>query len=145
MPSKRKYTVYVVVFKGDPVDFIKYRHTGLWFVPEDGGTQHYFHVTGLTGQFQFESRKGFDPTKSRTFAKKVKVGKIKLSLTSSEIGNLLESVSVNNYDLEFNCQQWVQDALSILLDAGYINEEQYNNGLDGMTDAIAEAADEDFA
>ncbi len=89
MPSKGKYKVYVAVFKGDPVDFSKYRHTGLWFVPEDRATQYYFHVTGFTGMFEFERRKDFDPTTSRTFAKKIKVGKTKLSLSSSELATLL--------------------------------------------------------
>ncbi|KAM3503506.1 hypothetical protein MY11210_008690 [Beauveria gryllotalpidicola] len=145
MPSKQKYKVYVAVFKGDPVDFQKYRHTGLWFVPEGSGTKYYFHVKGFTGSFEFERRENFDPTTSRTFAKKIKLGKTKLYLTSDELAALLENVSVNNNDPEFNCQQWVQYVLWALFDNGYLNEEQYNDGLNGMIDATMEATDENLA
>lgn len=145
MLVKRKYELSVAVFKGDPVDFSKFRHTGLWFVPEDHSTDYYFHVTGLIREFVFERRDDFNPTVTRSFAKNVEVGTTKLALTSDELNTVLESVLVNNSDPEFNCQQWVQFALKMLLNKGYLTEKQYNTGLDGMIDATMEAEDEDSA
>lgn len=75
MPGETNYKIYIAVHKGDPVDFLKFRHAGLWCVPEDGSSHYYFHVKGLTGAFAFERRKNFDPTTSMTFAKKVRVSK----------------------------------------------------------------------
>ncbi|RSL46722.1 hypothetical protein CEP51_015891 [Fusarium floridanum] len=145
MPGETKYKIYVAVHKGDPVDFSKFRHTGLWCVPEDGSSHYYFHVKGLTGAFAFERRKNFDPTTSRTFAKKVRVGKTRHPLTSSELSRQMESVDVLNYDAEFNCQQWVDFALRTLYHAGYLTGEQYDTGLNGMIDATMEAEDEMLA
>lgn len=142
MPSKSKYTIYIVVHKGNPIDFSKYRHTGLWCVPEDGPLYYYFHVTGFTGGFIFERRQDFDPETSKTYAKKITVGKTKHSLTSSELGSLMESVSVANDDPEFSCQHWVDAALTALHYAGYLTAEQCNAGVDKMIDAIMEAEDE---
>ncbi|KAK8147555.1 hypothetical protein G3M48_001373 [Beauveria asiatica] len=145
MATQRKYDVYVAVFKGAPFDFCKYRHTGLWFSPEDNAQVCYVHVVGLTGSFSFETRWGWDPATSRTFAKKVKVATTKRPLTPSELVALSQSVSVKNRDPEFDCQQWVQSALLALFENGYITKEEYNDGLNGMIDATMEAVDEKIA
>ncbi|KAH6971037.1 hypothetical protein BKA56DRAFT_635994 [Ilyonectria sp. MPI-CAGE-AT-0026] len=142
MPNTTKYEIYVTVHKGDPIDFSKYRHTGLWFVPEDGSSHYYYHVKGLTGEFSFEWRKDFDPTTSRTFAKKVRVGTTHHSLTSSELTSQMESVDVLNNDPEFDCQQWVELALKALYHAGHLTAAQYETGLSGMIDATMDAKDE---
>ncbi|KAH8162071.1 hypothetical protein CIB48_g6175 [Xylaria polymorpha] len=142
MPTKTKYKIYIAVHKGDPMDFSKFRHTGIWCVPEDDSPHYYFHVKGFTGEFVFERRKNFDPTASRTFAKKVRVGKTKRSVASSELAAQMESVYVGNDDPEFNCQQWVDFALRTLYHNDYLSEEQYNSGLDGMIEATMEAEDE---
>lgn len=145
MPNKTKFKIHIAIHRGDPVDFSKYRHTGIWCVPEDGSSHYYYHVKGLTGEFVFERRKDFDPTTSRTFAKKVEVGKTKHSLTSSELASQMESVPVANNDAEFNCQQWVDYALRTLYHAGFLTEEQYSAGLNEMLDATMEAEDEHLA
>ncbi|KAM0666491.1 hypothetical protein MY8738_005656 [Beauveria namnaoensis] len=142
MSTKRKYDVYVAVFHGTPVDFCKYRHTGLWYEPEDDGTTFYAHVTGLEGEFRFQERWNYDPEGSRSFAKKVRVGTTKRPLTDSELVALSESVSVDNDNPEFNCQQWVQYALLVLYENGLITEKEYNDGVNGMIDATMEAKDE---
>ncbi|KAL3595618.1 hypothetical protein FPOAC2_09967 [Fusarium poae] len=145
MSGATRYTVYVAVHKGNPIDFSKYRHTGLWFVPEDSSPHYFFHVKGKPSEFLFEMRKNWDPTTSATFAKKVMVGKIQHPLTSSEVEQHMRSVTVGNDDYEFNCQQWVQMALLSLRHQGCLTEEQYDAGVNGMIDATMEAADEDLA
>ncbi|OAA36781.1 hypothetical protein BBO_08060 [Beauveria brongniartii RCEF 3172] len=145
MATKRKYDVYVAVFVGTPLDFCKYRHVGLWYEPEDNDALFYAHVTGVEGEFKIEKRWNYDPAGSRTFAKKVKVGTTKRSLTHSELVALSESVSVDNDNPEFNCQHWVEHGLLVLLEKGLITEKEYNDGLNGMIDATMEAEDEDLA
>jgi hypothetical protein len=145
MPRKSQYRIYIAVHKGDPVDFSKYRHTGLWCVPVDGSSNYYYHVRGSLPDFRFEQLTDFDPTTSKTFTKKVEVGKTKRSLTSDELTEQMVSVDVLNNDAEFNCQQWVDFALRKLCDAGNLTEEQYNSGLNGMIDVMMEAEDEDLA
>ncbi|PMB73315.1 hypothetical protein BM221_000736 [Beauveria bassiana] len=142
MSTKRNYDIYVAVFKGIPMDFCKFRHTGLWFYPDEGTEECYVHVVGLTGEFEFETRLGWDPANTVSFAKKVKVGTTKRSLTTSELVALSQSIPVENRNPEFNCQQWVQRALLALFKNGYITEEEYNNGVNGMIDATMEAEDE---
>ncbi|KAJ4201205.1 hypothetical protein NW767_006857 [Fusarium falciforme] len=145
MRGETRYKIYIAVYKGDPMDFSKFRCTGLWCVPEDVSSHYYFHVKGLTGAFAFERRKNFDPTTSRTFAKKVRVGKTQHPMSSSELVRQMESVDVLNHDAEFNCQQWVDFALGTLYHAGYLSGGQYDTGLNGMTDATMEAEDEMLA
>ncbi|EGX92171.1 hypothetical protein CCM_06332 [Cordyceps militaris CM01] len=145
MSSKRKYSVFVVVFRGEPMDFSKWRHTGLWLVPDDETHSYYFHVCGIPGSFQYEKRTNYDPEFSTKFAGKIPAGDTKLSLSSSELATLLESVAVRNDDPEFNCQQWVQKALLMLFQRGYLDEAQYNAGLDGMIETTMEASDETLA
>ncbi|EKJ76926.1 hypothetical protein FPSE_02924 [Fusarium pseudograminearum CS3096] len=145
MSGATRYTVYVAVHKGDPMDFSKYRHTGLWFVPENSVPHYFYHVRGKPTVFLFEMRKNWDPTRSANFAKKVLAGRISHPLTASELEQHMRSVTVGNDDHEFNCQQWVQMALLLLRQKGLLTQEQYDAGVDGMIDATMEAADEDIA
>ncbi|KAM5347020.1 hypothetical protein ACJ41O_010025 [Fusarium nematophilum] len=154
MPTLKRYTVYVVVYKGDPVDLQIYRHTALWFVPLDddggggggGGSPHYyFEVQGSTGDFKFNTADGVDPTGMAGFAKKVQVADTRHALTPEHLGHLMEGTHVDNHDPEFNCHVWVDRSLNALYQGGYLSKEEYLGGVDGMVDATMEAEDEDYA
>jgi hypothetical protein len=56
---------------------------------------------------------------------------------------ILRTIPVKNWDLEFNCQMWVETALKRLSELRMLSEDAYAKGVDGMVDAIAEAADEE--
>ncbi len=142
MSQPQKYSVYIVVHKGDPVDFQKFRHTALWLVPVDNGSNYYCHVRGSTGDFEYEKRSDYNPTRTRTFAKLINVGETKTSMTSSELTSQVEGTPVNNKDREFNCQTWVDDAVRRMYRAGYLTKEEYEEGTNGMLDATLEAIDE---
>lgn len=141
MSTKRKYHVSVAVQKSTP-DYFKYRHVGLWFQPEDESTHYYFHVHGFQGNYQYEKRKNFDPTSTRSFAKKVIVAKTRHSLTSSDLARLMESVEVANSNPEFNCQMWVSAALKTLAERRFLTSDQSERGESDMVDACMEAEDE---
>lgn len=53
------------------------------------------------------------------------------------------SIPINNRDIEFNCQTWVERALKVLRDSGALTAAEYDQGVNGMVDAIAEAEDEE--
>lgn len=56
---------------------------------------------------------------------------------------LFPSIPISNRDIEFNCQTWVERALKVLRDSGALTPAQYDDGVNEMVDAIAEAEDED--
>lgn len=145
MSDKREYQVYIVVYTGDPIDFSMYRHTGLWFVPHGGGPQLYFNVQGSTAAYTFEAGRDVDPTKIENYARRVDVGRTSPALAADELAAQMRAVPVRNADPEFNCQGWVEDAVRRLCAAGFLTREEYDDGINGMVDVIAEARDEDIA
>lgn len=50
---------------------------------------------------------------------------------------------MRNWDAELNCQTWVEAASSRLRNLRLLSDEACTEGVDGMVDAIAEAADEE--
>jgi len=145
MSQQQKYKVYIAVYKGEPVDFQKYRHTGLWFVPEESGSTLFCHVTGSTGDFTFESRTNYNPTSSETLAKTIEVGATQQKLTAAALLGEMQACPVRNDDMEFNCHGWVEAALKRLSLAGYLTNEEYENGFDKMMDATLEAEQDQYA
>ena len=127
------------------MDFQKYRHTGIWFVPVGSGTHYYFHVRGSTGAYEYDMAEDFDPTKTKKFAKKIKVGITRHSLTSDDIIRRMENIPVRNMDNEFNCHGWVDLAVKDLYKAHYLTRDQYEDGIDAMMDVTLEAEDEALA
>lgn len=145
MSDKITFAVSIAVYISEPLDYQKFRHVGLSFVPTGSERTHYFHVVGASPEFVFEARVGYTPRLSRTFAKEVNIGTTKQPLTTAELQALMQSVPINNHDPEFNCQQWVDLALLRLFKNGILNKQQYQDGSDGMVEATLEAKDDDLA
>ncbi|KAI9811975.1 MAG: hypothetical protein M1832_000640 [Thelocarpon impressellum] len=116
----------IAVFRGEPLDYQKWRHTALHFRFEDGQDAVVIHAVGTQGDFKVEIRAHYKPEESDKFAKAV------------------PSVRPDNTSREYNCHTWVQEALGVLRDAGYISPETYIGAVDGMVGATMEAADDDF-
>ena len=142
MSQRQKHRVYIVVHKGDPLDYQKYRHTAVWVVPADGSAHYYCHVVGKTGDFSYEQRINYNPKGSRTFAKLIDVGETRTLSTTSEFTKFVKGTPVKKDDPEFNCQSWVDDAVSRMYRAGYLTKKEYEEGTDAMLDATMEAGDE---
>lgn len=132
--------VRVVVFKGSPLDYQKYRHTALWF--QIGDESITAHVIGSRGAFEFEVKDNYNPVKSLRFAKYVDVGWLRATMTKAQLVALVSQTPPDNRDSEFNCQTWVGQVLSRLKDQGMISQEEAFTGLDGMVQATLEAEDD---
>ena len=135
--------ISIAVFKGDPVDYQKYRHTALWIRFRDGSPAILAHIVGPPGEFEFQVREHYDPSQSASLAKIVDVGYLQVRTTSTQLRSALRAIPINNSDPEFNCQTWIETVLKRLKDRNLLSNESYENGVDGMVDAIAEAEDEE--
>jgi hypothetical protein len=143
IPRRGLWDVYIAIHKGDPLDYQKYRHTGVWLVPVGGsGSNYYCHIRGTPGEFVYETRTNYDPQSSRTFAKLIGVARTTKEATAAEITDVMRLTPVQNDNWEFNCQIWVETAVKRLYQQGYISEKQYFDGTDAMVEATMEAVDE---
>lgn len=131
----------IIVYKGDPLDYSQFRHTALWLRFADRSPSLVVHVVGPPGELTFESRQSSQPWETQRYAKTVEVGYLRVAATSAQTVAALQRVPMNNRDRDFNCQTWVEHALKMLKDVGYLSEESYDQGVEGMVNAIAEAED----
>lgn len=125
------------------MDYPQYRHTSLWVRFADGGSPFLAHIVGPLQAFEFETKEMQDPTTTRSFARLISVGWLGVSWTPSQIHAFLQNVRIDHFDREFNCQSWVERALKLLRDSAALTPAEYDLGVNGMVDAIAEAEDED--
>lgn len=133
--------VSIIVHKGSPLDYPRYRHTALWLQFADNSSPVIVNVVGPQGGFEFESRESQAPWNVEGYAKTVDVGQLTTSATSEQIRSVLRTVPIENHDREFQCQVWVEYALRMLRDDGYLRAELYDKGVNDMVDTIAEAED----
>lgn len=130
--------VNIVVHRGHPVDAPQYRHTVLWLEFADQSPSLMVHIVGNPGKFKFQSRPSLKIEEGFLFWKKVEVGYLRDAATPAQIVAFLLRVPIDNIDLNFDCQKWVQLALKMLLDAGQLEKDSYDRGLERMWSAIAE-------
>ncbi|EEH41496.1 hypothetical protein PAAG_03059 [Paracoccidioides lutzii Pb01] len=136
--------VWILVYAGDPVDLCKYRHASLFirFGDElpDCGTL--FHITGAQRSFQFEEQPGYNPLKSSKLRNMVEVGDI--SAQVSNVRFILATTRVRNgiEDADWNCQNWVGDALQKFVEQRWLRAEQRDVAIDHMVQTCLQATDE---
>lgn len=136
--------ISIVVHKGEPLDYPQYRHTALWIrCRDDESLSHLAHIVGSPRDYTFETEESGDPTNVPSFARSISVGWLSPTWTPSMLRQLFPSIPISNRDIEFNCQTWVERALKVLRDSGALTPAQYDDGVNEMVDAIAEAEDED--
>ncbi|KAL1586615.1 hypothetical protein WHR41_04564 [Cladosporium halotolerans] len=133
----------VVIEKGIPLDYQKYRHTSLYFEFANLEPSATIQVIGPKKQYIFECKDDHDPTQNRSLAKIVALGSLAVETNRARLIQILQTVPIRNRDWDFDCQQWVEAALSRLKELGMLTSEAYTKGLDGMVDAISEAQDEE--
>ncbi|EOD45705.1 hypothetical protein GTA08_BOTSDO03033 [Neofusicoccum parvum] len=141
--------VSILVFKGEPLDYQRHRHTALSFrplFPEDAGGPGALvvHITGPPGELGFQVYDRYDASRDpgRTLVKDVMVGTLRKEASKAEVVQLLAGVPIENWDREFNCQSWVEKGMRKLREIEWVSEEEFEQGLDGMIECILEA-DED--
>ncbi|KAJ5723343.1 hypothetical protein N7488_001378 [Penicillium malachiteum] len=132
MPTK----AFILVFAGDPLDYTKYRHTGL--------STSLLHIEGSPGIFQFYLRDNYRPDQSRRLVRQIRVAELPDSISEATIRGVVSRTLVKNgpQDIDWNCQNWVGDALTRMVNYGYLNVSQRASAIYEMTDACLEAEDE---
>ena len=133
--------VSIAVYAGDPVDFMKFRHTLLWFRFSDPTPSFIYHVIGVNPSYEREMRE-HDPSKSTHKPTIIPVTYLRKPAGKDAIVDLMGKVPIDQKDREYNCHTWVDFALRALRDEGYISTEDYEGATDKMVAAIAEAKDE---
>jgi hypothetical protein len=136
--------ISIAVFKGDPVDCQRYRHTSLFITFANNDPPVVVHVVGPPGEFEFDTQDSYDPSQDQSLAKLVDVGFLSFESTRLHIIRILRTVPIVNEDREFNCQTWVEGALKKFRELGMLTGALYAQGLNKMVDVIAEAQDEEY-
>ena len=138
--TSRRFILYLVVYIGRP-DYQKNRHTALFFEAQDECGHTTYHVKSMERVgFEVEVRPGYDALRSVNLVGRIKIRE--LVIEAAELDRLMRSVPVKPQDGESNCQIWVESALRALRDAGYITEDEWMKGVDGMIDITMQAGQE---
>lgn len=139
MPTK----VSILVYAGDPLDFTKHRHTALFFAFPDKSVC-LMHITGSPGIFRFDTHDNYDPDQSRRLASKIEVAELPDETSQVSIRGVVAKTPIKNgvTDGDWNCQNWVADALTRMVKSGFLGDSQREAAIDKMTDACLEAKDE---
>ena len=132
-------TLSIVIFRGDPVDIQSTRHTALFIEMKDGSNVM-VHIVGTVGLFSKEVKENVEPTKSQKFLKKIPVAKIS-GKSRQEIRSQLNSTVIKS-SRDWNCQNWVGDALKGISDKAWITPMVRSSAIDRMLDVVMEAPDE---
>ena len=86
----------------------------------------------------------YRPEESRKLTHKLPVAEIQDSISELSIRDVVSKTPINNdpEEADWNCQNWVGDALARMVNNGYFNAFQRASAIDQMTDACLEAEDE---
>ncbi|KAL2863141.1 Pyruvate/Phosphoenolpyruvate kinase-like domain-containing protein [Aspergillus lucknowensis] len=127
----------------EPLDYTEYRHTALYF-HFASSARSIMHIIGCPGLFRFAHNINIDPSYLGDLAKVVPVTEIPTSIGEDSICQTVSRTPIRNgrLDLDWNCQNWVGDALKRLVERGWITVEQRGNAIDKMADACLEASDD---
>ncbi|KAK4871393.1 hypothetical protein LT330_000630 [Penicillium expansum] len=140
MPTK----ISLLVYKGVPVDFSKYRHTALHALYSDG-QYDWLHAVGAHPLFKFQK----DPENpmSEPPIAWIPVCTAPDSATKAKIifACACTSVRNSNSDRDWNCQNWVGDALTELVKIGCLTKEERAEAIGKMVETILEAELEDVS
>ncbi|KAL4877875.1 Pyruvate/Phosphoenolpyruvate kinase-like domain-containing protein [Aspergillus karnatakaensis] len=139
MPQK----VFILIYKGDPLDYAEYRHTALYF-HFASSTRTILHIIGCPGLFRFVKASNVDPSTVGELAKVVPVTEIPTDIGEEAIVQTVERTPIRNGrdDLDWNCQNWVGDALKRLVERGWIEGGTRDEAIEKMVEGCLEAGDE---
>ncbi|PHH69462.1 hypothetical protein CDD80_6730 [Ophiocordyceps camponoti-rufipedis] len=144
MDMKQVYLVYIVVHRGQKRDTSDERHAGLLLFPVENGVCIYVHLAPGPDEdsYLLELKPNFDPRNSRGALPSVRVGKT-APLTAQTLVDAVKSVPIKRKVDEFGDQHWVDGALRVLADAGYITHQAYERGFNSLLQTLLDgSADE---
>ena len=119
---------------------MKYRHTALFFMFADGSTTA-LHLNGSPGDFTFEPMDGYRPDNSIRLVRRIDVGEVRDFVSPELIRGVVTRTPISK-DMDWNCQNWVGDALARMVKNQYLTESERHTAIDTMVTVILEAKDE---
>ncbi|KAE8379124.1 hypothetical protein BDV26DRAFT_291578 [Aspergillus bertholletiae] len=136
--------VTILIYTGSPLDYAEYRHTALHFQFARGTTST-MHVVGTQGLFVFQEDVDVEPEEGGSeLALTVAVGEIDGAVSAETIRRAVSATLVRNgrEDLDWNCQNWVGDALTMLVERGVLSAAVRETAVDAMVEGCLEAKDQ---
>ncbi|KAK2812207.1 hypothetical protein FQN50_001565 [Emmonsiellopsis sp. PD_5] len=136
----------ILVYAGQPLDYAKFRHTGLYIEFDDDAKDRgtLFHITGASGFFTFDSSPGYDPSESKSLRNIINVGELPEGVPKAAVEAIIAATRIHNgiNDADWNCQNWVGDALQQLVAQNWLTATQRETAVNQMVTACFEAKDE---
>lgn len=136
-------TLTIVIFRGDPVDWAMYRHTALHVKHLDGQDQ-ILHVTGAHPFFEYSPQFATPADTGLKIEALIPVSNPPDEITRAMIENACVQTPVRNdpFHQDWNCHNWIGEALTKLVAIGCLSEEQRSQGITRMVDVCLEAEEE---
>lgn len=100
------------------------------------------HIVGSPGYYTFEQMDNYKPEESRRLVRQISVAELQDWVTEVSVKGLVSRTPIKNTELDWNCQNWVGDALTRMVGSGYLSAAQRASAVNVMTDVCLEAKDE---
>ncbi|KAI0471310.1 hypothetical protein F4859DRAFT_515529 [Xylaria cf. heliscus] len=136
-------TLWILIFKGQPKDLQSTRITELYIAfDEDEGTNVTIRIQGEYPNFRAHEEWNQPlPWMRPNFFRRLAVS------TFTTMGRELDmrvrdaiwGTPVNNRELDYSCQIWVGDVVTVLQERNLITAEEGDNALNGMVNYISQA------
>ncbi|KAI1130089.1 hypothetical protein F5Y10DRAFT_236625 [Nemania abortiva] len=136
-------TLWILIFKGQPRDLQSTRITELYIAfDEDEGTNVTIRMQGEYPNFRVHEE--WDqplPWMRPNFHRRLAVSTFATvgRELDMRVRNAIWETPVNNTELDYGCQSWVGDVVTVLQDANLITVEEGDNALNGMVNYISQA------
>lgn len=132
----------IIVYRGDPLDFQRMRHTAFYIRYSDG-SMLLSQITGASGFFAYEECWDTDdPASNIHFERQISVITSRSNtVRDPEIRNTIKNTRIINNEQGWNCQNWIGDVLTRLQRAALVSAAEVVEAADKMVDVIIEAPD----
>ncbi|KAI0446228.1 hypothetical protein F4803DRAFT_547470 [Xylaria telfairii] len=136
-------TLWILIFKGQPQDIQSARITELYIAfDEDERTNVTIRVQGEYPNFRAQEEWNQPlPWMRPNFFRRLAVSTFTTAGRELEmrVRNAIWGTPVNNRELDYSCQIWVGDVVTVLQEANLITAEEGDNALNGMVNYISQA------
>lgn len=161
-----KYPLFIVVFSGDPIDLMEYRHTLLYLAGYDATTEEssspplykpdvgskellqpenssaygtVYQVSGAHGFFTYEKTSTSEEEFSLTpgLLRQISVSSLTLH-QAGELDHVCEVTPVNNRERGWNCQSWIGDVLQRAVEGGVLRKHDVDGAVEALADCLLE-------
>ncbi|RPA72352.1 hypothetical protein BJ508DRAFT_419512 [Ascobolus immersus RN42] len=159
--------LFIVVFAGDPIDLMEYRHTLLYLAGYDATTNRgtpqsspsesgeatsketlqnssatagtIFQVSGAHGFFTYEKEPlSEDMSLTPGFQRQIPVSTL-TAQQAVDFEHICEYTPVNNRERGWNCQSWVGDVLQRAVEQGVLRVPDVDKAVGALADCLLEA------